>query len=187
MRGNGLLFGMALTSVLLVGLSLTAAPSSADFIVESTAPGNQFVSGNLTLTNDKSGAGTLANVSNFIPGDTATRVVTVTNTGNIGFTLEAVASATANTLLWSDVTNGLQAAVYSCPSAVACATTSLYSGALKNMTAANFTATGTIAASGVAYFTFVFSLPNTADNTFRNLTQDFTIAFTATQLAGGAR
>lgn len=187
MRGNGLLFGMALASVLLVGLSLTAAPSSADFIVDSMAPGNQFVSGNLTLTNDKSGAGTLANVSNFIPGDTATRVVTITNTGNIGFTYTLGASATASTLLWTDTTNGLKVSVYRCPSAVACTTTKIntnVNNALKDVATA---ASGTIAASGIDYLTFVFSLPNTADNTFRNLTQDFTITFTATQLAGAAR
>ena len=183
---KALLFGMALTSVLLAGVSLAAPSSSADFVVTTTAPGNQFVSGNLTFTNDKSGSGALANVSNFIPGDTATRVVTIENTGNIGFTYTAAASATATTLLWTDTTNGLRAVVYRCPSAVACTNgTVVYaSGALKDLAVAQ---SGTIAVGGFDYLTVVISLPNSAGNTFRNLTQDFTITFTATQLAGTAR
>ena len=185
MGGNRILFGMALTSAMLFGVTAVATPSSAEFVVDSTAPANQFVSGNLTLTNDKSGNGALVNVSNFIPGDTATRVVTITNTGTIGFTYTAAASATANTLLWSDTTNGLRVSVYRCPSSTACTNTAvLYSGALKNLATA---ASSTIAVSGADYLTFVFSLPTTADNTFRALTQDFTVTFTATQLAGAAR
>jgi hypothetical protein len=35
--------------------------------------------------------------------------------------------------------------------------------------------------------TFDFSLPSTAGNSFQTLTQDFTITYTATQLAGSAR
>ena len=48
-------------------------------------------------------------------------------------------------------------------------------------------ASGTIAAAGTDTLTFDFSLPTSADNTFQTLTQDFTITYTATQLAGAAR
>lgn len=192
---KALLFGMALTSVLLAGVSLAAPSSSADFVVTTTAPGNQFISGNLTFTNDKSGSGALANVSNFIPGDTATRVITITNTGNIGFTYTAAASATASTLLWTDTTSGLKAVVYRCPSATACTTattpagTAIYGSLATPLTLSGLStaASGTIAAAGIDYLTVVISLPNSAGNTFRALTQDFTITFTATQLAGTAR
>jgi len=186
---KALLFGMALTSVLLAGASLVAPSSSADFVVTTTAPGNQLISGNLTFTNDRSTSGALANVSNFIPGDTATRVITITNTGNIGFTYTAAASATASTLLWTDTANGLKAVVYRCPSAVACTTTAIYGTTATPLTLSGLStaASGTIAAGGIDYLTVVISLPNSADNTFRALTQDFTITFTATQLAGTAR
>lgn len=185
MGSTGLLFSMAFASVLLVGMSLTAAPSSADFVVTSTAPGNSVSSANLTISNDKSGQGALLNITNFVPGDTATRVMTITNTGNVDFTYTAAASATANTLLWSDTTNGLRAIVYRCPSATPCTNgTVVYAaGGLKNLAVPS----STLAVSAVDYLTIVVSLPSSADNTFRNLTQDVTITFTATQLAGSAK
>jgi len=103
--------------------------------------------------------------------------VTITNSGNVGFTYVGAISATAATALWTDVTNGLQVTVKR-GAAV------LYTGALKNMALA---ASGTIAVAGTDTLTFDFSLPATADNTFQTLTQDFTITYTATQLAGAAR
>ena len=48
-------------------------------------------------------------------------------------------------------------------------------------------ASSTVAAGGTDTLTFDFSLPSSADNTFQTLTQDFTITYTATQLAGAAR
>jgi hypothetical protein len=129
------------------------------------------------MSNDKSAAAALINLSNLVPGDTANRTVTITNTGNVGMTYTAAISATANTVLWSDTTNGLRVTVKR-------GATSLYSGPLKNMAVA---ASPTIAAAGTDTLTFDFSLPTTADNTFQNLTQDFTITYTATQLSGTAR
>ena len=113
----------------------------------------------------------------MVPGDTANRTVVLSNTGNVGFTYTGAISATANTLLWSDTTNGLQVTVKR-------GATTLYTGALKNMALA---ASATVAASGTDTLTFDFSLPSSADNSFQTLTQDFTITYTATQLAGAAR
>jgi spore coat-associated protein N len=129
------------------------------------------------MSNDKSAAAALINLSNLVPGDTANRTVTITNTGNVGMTYTAAASTAGSTLLWSDATNGLQVTVKR-------GATVLYTGALKNLAVP---ASGTIAASGTDTLTFDFSLPTTADNTFQNLTQVFTITYTATQLAGAAR
>ena len=135
------------------------------------------------ISNDKPNAGDLVNITNLVPGDTAQRVVHVTNGGNTGFTYAGAISATANTLLWTDTSNGLQASVYRCNNCTTPAN-SVYSGALKNLL---IPASGTIAAAGSDYLTFVFSLPTTAGNTFQALTQDFTVTYTATQLAGAAR
>jgi hypothetical protein len=44
-----------------------------------------------------------------------------------------------------------------------------------------------VPAAGTDALTFVFSLPASAGNTFQALTQDLTITYTATQLAGTAR
>ena len=172
-----LLAGMALSALVLIGLTVTADKSSASFTATTTNPGNSFGSATLTASNDKSAAASLISISDLVPGDTANRTVTITNSGNVGFTYVGAISATAATALWTDVTNGLQVTVKR-GAAV------LYTGALKNMALA---ASGTIAVAGTDTLTFDFSLPATADNTFQTLTQDFTITYTATQLAGTGR
>jgi hypothetical protein len=176
-KSTTLLAGMALSALILIGLTVTSDKSSASFTATTTNPGNSFGSATLTMSNDKSAAASLINLSNMVPGDTANRTVVISNTGNVGFTYVPAISAVANTLLWSDTTNGVQVTVHR-------GATTLYTGALKNMT---WGASGTIASSGTDTLTFDFSLPVGAGNTFQNLTQDFTITYTATQLAGAAR
>jgi len=176
-RSTTLLAGMALSALVLIGLTVTSDRSSANFTATTTNPGNQFGSATLTMSNDKSAAASLVSISNMVPGDTAARTVVISNTGNVGFTYTGAISASANTVLWSDATNGLQVLVKR-------GATTLYNGALKNMSLA---ASPTVAASGTDTLSFTFSLPTTADNTFQNLTQDFTITYAATQLAGAAR
>ena len=85
-----------------------------------------------------------------------------------------------NSFIW----NPMQEGNYGIQVTVKRGATTLYTGALKNMT---WGASATIAASGTDTLTFDFSLPVGAGNTFQNLTQDFTITYTATQLAGAAR
>jgi spore coat-associated protein N len=176
-RSTTLLAGMALSALVLIGLTVTSDKSGASFTATTTNPGNQFGSATLAMSNDKSAAASLVSISNMVPGDTATRAVTISNSGTVGFTYTAAISATANTVLWSDTTNGLQVLVKR-------GATTLYTGALKNMSLA---ASPTIAASSTDALAFTFSLPTTADNAFQNLTQDFTITYTATQLSGAAR
>lgn len=173
-----LLAGMALSALVLIGLTVTADRSSASFTATTTNPGNSFGSATLTASNDKSTAGSLISISNLVPGDTANRTVVISNTGNVGFTYTTAISATASTALWTDTTNGLQVTVKR-------GATVLYpAGPLKNLSIA---ASPTVAAGGTDTLTFDFSLPATAGNTFQSLTQDFTITYTATQLAGTAR
>ena len=176
-KSTTVLAGMALSALVLIGLTATADRSSASFTATTTNPGNQFVSATLTASNDKSAAASLISISNLLPGDTAARSVTLTNTGNTGFTYTTAISATANTALWTDTTNGLQVTVKR-------GATTLYSGALSGLTIG---ASPTIAAAGTDTLDFSFSLPSTAGNTMQTLTQDFTITYTATQLAGSAR
>ena len=182
MRKLNLIAGMALAGLVLIGLTATADKTSANFTATSTNPGNTFQSATLSMSNDKPNANDLINVTNLIPGDTAQRAVVVTNSGNTGFTYTGSISAVANTLLWSDTTNGLQVDVYRC--ACTLVASRVYTGALKNM---SVPASGTIAAAGTETLTYVFSFPSAAGNTFQNLSQDFTVTYTATQLAGAAR
>jgi len=177
MRKLNLLAGMALAGMVLLGLTATADKTSANFTATSSNPSNTFQSATLSMSNDKPNANDLVNISNLVPGDTANRTVTISNTGNTGFTYSVSISATANTLLWSDTTNGLQVTVKR--GAVV-----LYTGALKNL---SLTSSGTIAAGATDTLTYDFNFPSTAGNSFQNLTQDFTVTYTATQLAGSAR
>ncbi|MDP9246260.1 MAG: CalY family protein [Chloroflexota bacterium] len=176
-KSTTLLAGMALSALVLIGLTVTSGTSSASFTATTTNPGNAFGSATLTMSNDKSAAASLVNLSNMVPGDTANRTVVISNTGTVGFTYSAAVSATANTLLWSDATNGVQVTVKR-------SATTLYTGALRNLALG---ASPTVAAGGTDTLTFDFSLPTAAGNTFQNLTQDFTITYTSTQLAGAAR
>ena len=176
-KSTALLAGMALSALVMIGLTVSAEQSSASFTATTTNPGNDFATATLTTSNDKSAAGSLVSLTNLVPGDTAARTVAIANTGNVGFTYTTAISATANTLLWSDTTNGLQVTVKR-------GAATLYSGALSGLTIA---ASPTVAAAGTDTLSFAFSLPVGAGNTFQTLTQDFTITYTATQLAGAAR
>ncbi len=172
-----LLAGMALSALVLIGLTVTADKSSASFTAVTDNPGNSFGSATLTASNNKSAAASLISIANLVPGDTANRTVTITNSGNVGFTYVGAISATASTVLWTDTTNGLQVTVKR-------GVTTLYTGALQSLA---IPASGTIAAAGTDTLTFDFSLPVSAGNTFQTLSQDFTITYTATQLAGTTR
>jgi len=176
-KSTALLAGMALSALVLIGLTVTSDKSSASFTATTTNPTNSFGSATLSMSNDKSGAASLINLANLVPGDTAPRTVTITNTGNVGMTYTAAISATASSLLWTDTTNGIQVTVTR-------GVTTVYSGPLKNLALA---ASPTIAAAANDTLAFAFSLPVSAGNSFQTLTQDFTITYTATQLAGIAR
>src|ERR1700737_4947892 len=102
-RTNVLLATMALSALVLIGLTSTAALTTATFKATTTNPGNTFATATLVISNDTPHAGDLVNIANLVPGDTAQRVVQVTNGGNTGFTYAATATATASTLLWTDV------------------------------------------------------------------------------------
>ncbi len=178
MRSSRDLAILVLAALLLIGTVVDPAQSSASFTATSINPGNQFITATLSITNDKAAAGALVTLANMVPGDTATRTVTLTNSGSVGFTYSFSAGQSGNTLLWTDATNGLQV------SATRGATT-LYSGALKNMQ--NVAIAAPVSAGGTDTITYAFSLPASAGNSFQTLTQDLTITYTATQLAGAAR
>lgn len=177
MRKLNLLAGMALAGLVLIGLTATADKTSANFTATSANPNNTFGSATISMSNDKPNANDLVNVTNLVPGDTMNRTVTITNTGNAGFTYTGAISATANTALWTDLTNGLQVTVKR-------GATVLYSGALQSMALA---ASGTIAAGATDTLTYDFAFPSSGTNAMQGLTQDFTITYTATQLAGSAK
>ena len=176
-KSTALLAGMALSALVMIGLTVSAEQSSASFTATTTNPGNDFATATLTIGSDKLAAGSLVNLTNVVPGDTANRTVVISNSGTVGFTYATAISTSASTLLWSDTTNGLQVSVKR-------GATVLYSGPISTLAIA---ASPTLAAAGTDTLIFDFSLPVGAGNTFQTLTQGFTITYTATQLAGAAR
>ena len=161
----------------LLALASLAGGTSASFTATTVNPNNLLATATLSLSNDKPNDGDLVSISNLVPGDTATRTVTITNTGTAAFTYMASIANLTNTVLWTDAVKGLQVEAKR-------GATTLYSGALKNLAIG---ASTTIAPAATDTLTFVFSLPTTADNSFQGLSQTFTITYAATQLAGTAR
>jgi len=177
MRRIGTIDAVAVAAIGLLALAALTGGTSASFTATTVNPNNLLATATLSLSNDKPNDGDLVNVANLVPGDTVTRSVTITNTGNVGFTYAATASNANNSALWTDTVKGLQVDAKR-------GATSLYAGPLKNLA---IPASATIAPAATDTLTFVFSLPTAADNSFQGLSQTFTITYTATQLAGTAR
>ena len=179
---------MLVAGAVLIGVAAGAAPTDANFTATTTNPSNQFVTGTLTLSNDRSTAGQLVNLSSLIPGDTATRTVAITNTGDLAFTFTASISSNTSpdTALWTDTTNGLKVIVRQTNSsgAILYPLSGSDQGPIKDFALAQ---SGTVASGASTTLWMQFSLPATAGNSFQGLTQSFTITYTATQLAGAAR
>ena len=178
MEGSRRLVLVALVALLFIGVTIDADRTAASFTATTDNPGNQFATAHLALSNDKSAAGALVTVTKLVPGDTMARTVTLTNTGDVGFTYVFAAAQSGNTVLWSDAVNGLQVTASR-------GATVLYTGALKNMGTVSVAAP--VAAGATDTISYLFSLPVSAGNSFQQLSQDLTITYTATQLAGTAR
>ena len=166
---------VAAVAVAIPGLGGTLA----DFTAVTTNPGNSFQSAVLTMTTDHP-ASSFVNVSDLIPGDSATRSVTVENTGSVPFTYVITASNEGGppSLLWQDQADGLQVVVSDDDGQI-------YSGPVNGLDA--ISAGVEVAASDTHVLTFVYSLPSSAGNAFQGLSQGIGITYDATQLAGQAR
>jgi len=137
--------------------------------------------------------------SNFVPGDSITRAVNLSNDGSTALSSVTLTSAaTAPSILTTDTTNGLQLSVNSCsapwtqggaapaPTYTCSGTTStLYAGPA--VTSIQLPNPASLAAKGVDYLTFSVSLPASADNTFQNKSASLSLTFTGTQRAAAAQ
>jgi hypothetical protein len=135
----------------------------------------------------------------FVPGDSITRAVDLTNAGSAPLASVSLASsATAGSILTTDATNGLQLAVKSCSVAytqggTAGAPTYTCSGtetSLANAAAvSNLTLNGlnSLNAGGVDHLIFSISLPTSAGNAFQGQSASLSLVFTGTQKTGSAR
>ncbi|HEV8230586.1 MAG TPA: TasA family protein [Candidatus Limnocylindria bacterium] len=201
MRKQSTLFaGMALAALVMIGLTATADRSSASFTAQVSVAGNSFTTGTLTAT--RTGAGAIVSLADMVPGDSKVASIQINNTGTLPFQLNASVSATACSIngsatacaavpLWSDATNALDVLIKDS------ANNTLYNGKLNSMaawtTAAHLNGSSTTAPYYDALkpssdtYTFTFSLPAAAGNTFQANSATFTVNFDASQYPGGVR
>jgi hypothetical protein len=138
--------------------------------------------------------------TNFVPGDSITRSVNLSNDGSTALssvTMTAIATGTPS-VLTTDSTNGLQLSLKACsvawtqggtasaPSYTCSGTTStMYSGpAAASLQLSN---PASLNPGGVDNLVFSVSLPSSADNTFQNKSASLSITFTGTQRAAAAK
>ena len=138
--------------------------------------------------------------TNFVPGDSITRSVNLSNDGSTALssvTMTSIATGTPS-VLTTDSTNGLQLSLKACSVAwtqggtasapsYTCSgtTTTMYSGpAAASLQLSN---PASLNPTGVDNLVFSVSLPTTADNTFQNKSASLSITFTGTQRAAAAK
>jgi hypothetical protein len=168
---------------------------------DSTAPLNTTVASGTIDINLAQPSGAVAvpvSTTGFVPGDSITRAVNLSNDGNSALASVSLAStATAGSILTTDQTNGLQLSVKSCSVAytqggTASAPTYTCSGTERTVLAGPAVNTSTLSSptslnpGGVDYLTFSVSLPTTADNTFQGKSATLSLVFTGTQRTGSA-
>jgi hypothetical protein len=169
---------------------------------DSTAPLNTSVASGTVDINLAQPSGAFAvpvTTTGFVPGDSLTRAVNLSNNGDTALASVSLAStATAGSILTTDTVNGLQVAVKSCSvpytqggtSTAATYTCSGTEKALVNGPAVNnasLSGLNSLNAGGVDYLVFSVSLPASADNTFQGKSATLSLVFSGTQRTGTAR
>ncbi|MGY1855510.1 TasA family protein [Modestobacter sp. SYSU DS0290] len=166
---------------------------------DSTTPLNASVTtGTLAIDLTNAGTATLPmNAAGFVPGDSISRAVDLTNTGDLPFAgLLLESKATVSSILDTDGTNGLQLSVRSCPVAwtesvagaatYTCANpTQLWVG--RATTAVPMNSLKSQAVGGTDHLMVTLSLPQSADNAFQGKTSTLELTFTGTQATGTTR
>jgi hypothetical protein len=138
--------------------------------------------------------------TNFVPGDSITRSVNLSNDGSTALSSVTLASVStgASNALTTDSVNGLQLSLKACSVAwtqggtasapsYTCSgtTTTMYSGpAAASLQLSN---PASLNPGGVDNLVFSVSLPTSADNTFLNKSASLSITFTGTQRAAAAK
>jgi hypothetical protein len=174
---------------------------------DSTTPiSTEVASGTVNIDLANAGAAFPVTTANFVPGDSVTRAVTLTNSGTSALSsITLNTTATTSSELNTDP-NGLKLDVRSCSvpwtqggTATAptytCTGTATDLGAttpvvssrtlagLKSLTPINATVPG----SGTDHLTITVSLPETAGNNLQGKSSKLSLVFTGTQRAAGAR
>ncbi|HEX2074363.1 MAG TPA: TasA family protein [Geodermatophilus sp.] len=166
---------------------------------DSTTPiSAQVQSGTVSINLTQPSAVSL-NVSGFVPGDTMSRAMTLTNDGTSALSsVNLAVAATASSILNTDTLNGLQLALKSCSVAwtqggTETAPTYTCSGTerLVNSGAAvgNFPLTNatSVTPGGTDHLVVTVTLPSGAGNEFQGQSSTLSLTFSGTQRAGTNR
>lgn len=168
---------------------------------DSTTPVTSNVaSGTVDIDLTSPGNAIAVPASGLVPGDSATRALTLSNLGSSDLAAVSLAvTAPTSSVLDTNATSGLQLTIDACNQAwtvggTASAPTYTCGGATRSVLASTpvkgtFTLNNlTSLASGKSdYLVFTVTLPTTADNTFQNKTSVLSLVFTGTQRTATAR
>ncbi len=167
---------------------------------DSTTPvATTIQSGTLSIDVSQQGFGVPVTTTGFVPGDSMTRAVNLVNDGNAALGSVSLAStATASSILTTDLSNGLQLTVKKCSVAwtqggtaqaptSTCSGTETVLGSGPVVTNLNLPGAASLNVGGTDYLTFSIALPASADNTFQAKSASLSLTFTGTQRTGSAR
>jgi hypothetical protein len=167
---------------------------------DSTTPGSATINtGSIDINASSTGYAIPVTTTGFVPGDSLTRAVNLVNNGTAPLgSVTLATTAAAPSVLTTDLANGLQMAVKSCPvpwtqggtpsaPTYTCAGGEQLLGSGPVVSTINLVNAASLAAGGTDYLTFSISLPTTADNTFQGKSAALTLTFTGTQRTGTAR
>ncbi|MDK3258206.1 TasA family protein [Blastococcus capsensis] len=127
----------------------------------------------------------------FVPGDSVTGIVVLANKGTAPLgSVTLSSSAAGDTILTTDVTNGLQMALKSCSVAWSADKTCAAGETVLSTGPVTGTRTlvdpASLAVGGTDHLAFTISLPTTADNAFQGRSTSLSLVFTGTQRTGTA-
>ena len=167
---------------------------------DSTTPvATTIQSGTLSIDVSQQGYAVPVTTTGFVPGDSLTRAVNLVNDGNAALGSVALSStATASSILTTDLSNGLQLTVKKCSVAwtqggtaqaptYTCSGTETVLGAGPVVTNLTLSGAASLNVGGTDYLTFSISLPATADNSFQGKSASLSLTFVGTQRSGSAR
>jgi hypothetical protein len=169
---------------------------------DSTAPLNTTVATgtvDINLAVPSGGVAIPVTTNGFVPGDSITRAVDLSNTGSSALSSVSLSStATAGSVLTTDTANGLQLAVKSCSVAwtqggtasaptYTCSGTQTLLATGPAVTTSALNGLASLAPAGVDHLIFSISLPTSADNTFQGKSASLSLTFTGMQATGSAR
>lgn len=189
--------GKILASVALVGTAAAVAGLGTYGAFTSTTNASQEVKAGTVVIELGGTVNTLSNsVSGLLPGDSVEKFVTLSNTGDSDFNaMTLTTTATAGSLLTSDVQNGLQLTIEACSTdwvTVAngpdtCAGSKTVVATTPVLGTKVLTAPASLTATKSDHLKITTSLPTSATDAFQGLTSTVNFKFDATQRTGSVK